>query len=53
LIYRHPDGHAAGVVVIELLHAGLKASLGGADRGLEFASGHQLDLESAGQIRRT
>jgi hypothetical protein len=51
LTYRHPD--AAGVVVIEshgLLHARLKASLAGADRGLEFASGHQLDLESAGQI---
>jgi hypothetical protein len=33
------------VVVIEsrgLLHARLKASLAGADRGLEFASGHQL-----------
>jgi hypothetical protein len=51
--YRYPDGRAAGVVVIEsrgLLHARLKASLAGADRGLEFASGHQLDLESAGQI---
>jgi hypothetical protein len=37
---------AAGVVVIEshgLLHARLKASPAGADRGLEFASGHQLD----------
>jgi hypothetical protein len=53
LSYRYSDGRAAGVVVIEshgLLHARLKASLAGADRGLEFASGHQLDRESAGQI---
>jgi hypothetical protein len=53
LTYRHSDGRAAGVVVIEshgLLHARLKASLVGADRELEFASGHQLDPESAGQI---
>jgi hypothetical protein len=38
------------VVVIEsadLLHARLKASLAGADRELEFASGHQLDPISA------
>jgi hypothetical protein len=51
LTYRHFDGSAAGVVVIEsrsgLLHARLKASLAGADRGLEFASGHQLDPLSA------
>jgi hypothetical protein len=50
LIYRHRDGRAAGAVVVEshgLLHARLMASL---DRGLEFASGHQLDPESAGQI---
>jgi hypothetical protein len=33
-----------------LLHARLKAALADADRGLEFASGHQLDPESAGQI---
>jgi hypothetical protein len=33
-----------------LLHARLKASLAGADRELEFASRHQLDPESAGQI---
>jgi hypothetical protein len=41
------------MVVIEsrgLLHARLKASLAGADRELEFASGHRLDPESAGQI---
>ncbi len=30
-----------------LLHTHLKASLAGADRGLEFASGHQLDPVSA------
>jgi hypothetical protein len=46
LTYHHPDGRAASVVVIEsrgLLHARLKASLAGANRGLEFASGQQLD----------
>jgi hypothetical protein len=51
--YRNPDGSAAGVVVIEsgdLLHARLKTSLAGADRELEFASGHQLDPLSAEQI---
>jgi hypothetical protein len=50
LTYHHSDGRAAGVAVIEshgLLHARLKASLAGADRGLEFASGHQLDPEEA------
>jgi hypothetical protein len=53
LTYRHPDGRAAGVVVAEshgLLHARLMASLAGADRGLEFASGRRLDPESAGEI---
>ena len=53
LTYRHPDGRAAGVVVIEsgdLLHARLRAALAGADRELEFASGHQLDQASARQI---
>jgi hypothetical protein len=52
LTYRHPDDRAA-VVVIEshgLLHARLKASLAGGDRGLEFASGHQLDSVSAEMI---
>ena len=52
LNYRHPDG-AAGVVVIEshgLLHARLKASLAGADRDLEFVSGHKLDQDSTRQI---
>jgi hypothetical protein len=42
-----------GVVVVEsrgLLHARLMASLTGADQGLEFASGPQLDPESAGQV---
>jgi hypothetical protein len=41
------------VVVIEshgLLQARLEASLAGADRELEFVSGHRLDQESAGQI---
>jgi hypothetical protein len=54
LTYRHSDGRAVGAVVIEsrsgILHARLKASLAGADRGLEFASGHQLDPVSAEQI---
>jgi hypothetical protein len=53
LTYRHSDGSAAGAVVIQshgLLHARLKASLAGADRDLEFASGHQLDPLSAEQI---
>jgi hypothetical protein len=48
LAYRHPEG--AGVVVIEshgLLHARLKASLAGADRAVEFVSGHKLDPVSA------
>jgi hypothetical protein len=54
LTYRHPDGRAAGVVVIEsrggLLHARLKAVLAGADRDLEFVSGHKLDQDSTRQI---
>lgn len=33
-----------------LLHARLKASLAGADRGLEFASRDKLDRKSAEQI---
>jgi hypothetical protein len=44
---------APGGVVIDsgdLRHARLKAALAGAGRELEFASGHQLDQESAGQI---
>jgi hypothetical protein len=53
LNYRHPNGRAVGVVVIEsgdLLFARLKAALASADHELEFASGHQLDEESARQI---
>jgi hypothetical protein len=53
LTYRQLDGLGVGVVVIEsrgLLHARLMASLAGADRGLKFVSGQQLDPESAGQI---
>jgi putative tryptophan/tyrosine transport system substrate-binding protein len=45
LTYGYPDARAAGVVLIEstgLLHARLKASLAGADRDLEFVSGHKL-----------
>jgi hypothetical protein len=50
MVVRYPNGRVGGVVVIEsigLLHARLKASLAGADRELEFASGHQLDPISA------
>jgi hypothetical protein len=44
LTYRKSDGRAVGVVESRgLLHARLKAALAGADRELEFASGHQLD----------
>jgi hypothetical protein len=53
LNYSNPDGRAAGVVVIEagdLLLARLKAALAGADAGLVFASGHQLDRASARQV---
>jgi hypothetical protein len=34
----------------DLLHARLRTALAGADREIEFASGHQLDQKSAGQI---
>jgi hypothetical protein len=44
----------AALLVIEsrsgILHARLKASLAGADQGLEFACGHHLDPVSAEQI---
>jgi hypothetical protein len=53
LTYHKPDGRAAGVVVVEstaLISARLKAALAGADKGLDFASGHQLDQASARQI---
>jgi hypothetical protein len=52
-VVRYPDGRVAGVVVIEstdLLHARLEAALTGIDRELEFASGHQLDPESARRV---
>jgi hypothetical protein len=50
---RYPNGRAAGVVVLDapdLLQAKFKAAVYGDDRGLEFASGHQLDTLSAEQI---
>jgi hypothetical protein len=53
LTYRHPDGRAAGVVVVDspdLLQARFKAAVHGFDRGLDFESGHQLDPASADQI---
>ena len=52
----HPDGRFdrfAGVVVVESyrhLHASMKAEVSGADRGLDFASAHQLDAKSASQV---
>ena len=52
-VARYPNGRVASVVVIEsddLLHARLKAALAGADRELEFVSGHQLAPESARQV---
>jgi hypothetical protein len=52
-VARYPNGRVASVVVIEshgLLHARLKAALAGADRELQFVSGHKLDKESASQI---
>jgi hypothetical protein len=53
LNYRHPNGRAAGVVVIEsnaLIHARLKAAVYGLDKGLDFAGAHELDQASAKQI---
>jgi hypothetical protein len=53
LTYRHSDGRAAGVVVVDspdLLQARFKAAVYGFDRGLDFASGQPLDQESASQI---
>jgi hypothetical protein len=55
LTYRHPDGRAAGVVVIEsgdLLHARLRAALAGADRELEFASVISLIRRAHARSRR-
>jgi hypothetical protein len=54
LTYRHSDGRAAGVVVIEsgdLLHARLKASLAGAGRGLEFVSAHRPVLLAVSSMK--
>jgi hypothetical protein len=56
LTYRRSDGRAAGVVVIEsagLLHARLKASLAGADRGLQFVSDTSLTRQAPSRSRRT
>jgi hypothetical protein len=53
LNYRRTDGRAAGVVVMEsgdLIHARMRAALAGLDHGLDFASGHMLDAESARQV---
>ena len=50
LNYRHPDGRAAGVVVMEaqaLTAARMKAAGAGLDHGFDFADGHQLDEISA------
>jgi hypothetical protein len=46
-----PTGRAAGVVVIRSAgYARLKAALAGADRDLEFVSGHKLDEDGTRQI---
>jgi hypothetical protein len=52
-VVRYPDGRVVGLVVIDapdLLQARFKAAVYAMDRGLEFASGHQLDPLSAEQI---
>jgi hypothetical protein len=53
LNFRHHRGRFAGAVVIEssaLVSARMSAAVYGLNDRLEFASGHQLDPESAGQI---
>jgi hypothetical protein len=53
LTYRHADGRAGGVVVIDapdVLQARFKAEVYGMDRRLDFTSGHELDKESTVQI---
>jgi hypothetical protein len=50
LNYRHPRGRFAGAVVIEsssLVSARMAAAVYGLNDRLEFASGHELDQESA------
>jgi hypothetical protein len=50
---RYPDGRVAGVVVLDapdLPQARSEAAVNCKDRGLEFASGYQLDPLSAEQI---
>ncbi len=50
LNYRHPHGRFAGAVVIEssaLVSARMAAAVYGLNDRLEFASGHELDQESA------
>jgi hypothetical protein len=52
-VVRYPNGRVAGVVVLDapdLLQARVKADVYGKDRGLEFATGHQLDPLSAEHI---
>jgi hypothetical protein len=51
LTYRRPDGPCVAVIESrDLLLARQKASLDGADRGLEFLSGHKLDQDTTRQI---
>jgi hypothetical protein len=50
---RYPKGRVAGVVVLDapdLLQAELKGAAYGKNRGLELASGHQIDPLSAERI---
>ena len=53
LNYHHPDGLFAGAAVVEastLLSARMAAAVYGLNDGLVFASGHELDAESARQV---
>jgi hypothetical protein len=52
-VVRYPNGRVVGVVVLDapdLPEAKFQAAVYGKNRGLEFASGHQLDPLSAEQI---
>jgi hypothetical protein len=53
LEYRHPDGRFAGSAVIEasaLISARMTAAVYGLNDRLTFASGHEIDAESARQV---
>ena len=53
LNYRHPDGRFASAVVVDAsapVSARMAAAVYGLNDGLVFASGHELDPESARQV---